>query len=222
MEALALGGFFGEGVDLGEPATEGIGEGDELAVGAQKHRCRVPARPGATDRSMSMILAYDTVRNFALIAGGVQAQLNNITRQHRELWPAPLGHARARHALLPGWWRGPGHRRMATGSGQPLQQPLPTAIQIIDPACLCNPSGLMDADHCAGVKLNPHVHMQIGLTQRPTPAFDDKFIGHFRRDRSLVHFGGSGDSASDVHRGMQSPPSAGEPPFFPESNAHDS
>nr|VFJ68336.1 MAG: hypothetical protein BECKFW1821B_GA0114236_11434 [Candidatus Kentron sp. FW] len=41
-----------------------------------------------------MILAHDTVWNFALVAGGVQAQRNNITRQHRRLRPPPVGQTR--------------------------------------------------------------------------------------------------------------------------------
>lgn len=63
-----------------------------------------------------MILAHDTVRNFALIASGVQAQFNNITRQHRRLRSTPLGKTRLAGAGPDG---GMGIR-MVEGSGIPV------------------------------------------------------------------------------------------------------
>nr|VFJ78798.1 MAG: hypothetical protein BECKFW1821C_GA0114237_12044 [Candidatus Kentron sp. FW] len=41
-----------------------------------------------------MILAHDTVRDFALIASGIEIQCNNITQQHRRFRPASLAQTR--------------------------------------------------------------------------------------------------------------------------------
>nr|VFK68996.1 MAG: Phage portal protein, lambda family [Candidatus Kentron sp. UNK]VFK73770.1 MAG: Phage portal protein, lambda family [Candidatus Kentron sp. UNK] len=96
-------------------------------------------------------------------------------------------------ALVPGGWRGPGcPAEWLPVRGGPYDKHYATAIQIIDPARLCNPNDLMDTEHLrAGVELDRFGAPRAYHIRQALPS--DCFVYFPRGEASL------GDGDGPIH-----------------------